>query len=415
MSTFVNTYMVQKEARLRFLKTIFAGLLTVLVAYEIWSHFEQVRSNVVARDSIAYWTAARLLLCHQDPYDHAAVLSLEREQGYMQDKPLVLRTPPWSLPIFLPLGLLGPVAAWIWWTMISLGSMILSMRFCRGMYGSERIPQNLFTVVGYCFAPVPACLVAGQMGLILLLGLILFFRYEQEQPLLAGAALVLPFAKPHLLSLFWVGVFFWIIYRRKTRVAIGFLVVLCIASLLTLIFDPHVFVHYRRMLHNAAIGYEFIPALSGVLRLLFFRSRFWVQFVPMLLAIAWSFRYVSRNRANWDWQTHGPLLLIISVLTTPYAWLTDEVVLLPAMLQAAAFVYYKRAAFTTRTRFILLSFALLDILLLLILRFKIPFATGIYFWSSLVWLAWYAYALRMNRKVRLQALDKLTSAIPQSI
>jgi hypothetical protein len=35
---------------------------------------------------------------------------------------------------------------------------------------------------------------------------------------------------------------------------------------------------------------------------------------------------------------------------------------------------------------------LLDLLLLLIVAFQIPPATGIYFWSSLVWFSWYLYA-----------------------
>jgi hypothetical protein len=41
---------------------------------------------------------------------------------------------------------------------------------------------------------------------------------------------------------------------------------------------------------------------------------------------------------------------------------------------------------------IILLFVFLDLLLLLIVRAQIPPATGIYFWSSLVWFSWYWYA-----------------------
>jgi hypothetical protein len=41
-------------------------------------------------------------------------------------------------------------------------------------------------------------------------------------------------------------------------------------------------------------------------------------------------------------------------------------------------------------------FACLDGLLLLILLTKIPFATGIYFWSSLVWFWSYIYGQRFR-------------------
>jgi len=222
----------------------------------------------------------------------------------------------------------------------------------------------------------------------------LFLWLERERPFLAGTALILPFAKPHLLSLFWFAFLFWVIVWKKRTVAFGFGTAYLAATGVSLIFDPGVFRHYRDMLQQASIGYEFIPALSGVLRLLFLRRMFWAQFIPTVVGLVWAAWFFNRNRQYWDWRRHGPVLLVVSVLTTPYAWLTDEVVLLPAMLEGVAFVYQTRANMKISTRLFLLGFALLDGLLLLILRFKIPFSTGIYFWSSLVWFAWYVYASR---------------------
>jgi hypothetical protein len=398
MNTFV--YSAGRGAVLimeRVLKISVAVLLTAFVGYVFAIHSGEIRRNVPERDSIAYWTAGRLLIEHQNPYDAEKVLDLERQQGYRADKPLVLRTPPWSLFLVLPLGPLSTLTAWVAWTAISLGSLLLAMRLCRKLYGAGSIPQNFFSLVGYTFAPVPACLVAGQMGLVLLLGVVLFLWWEKERPVLAGVALLLPFAKPHLLSLFWFGLVVWMIVRTKGKIALGFSIALTAAIAISVLFDPHVFWHYREMLLRAAISYEFIPALSGVLRLLFFPRFFWAQFIPLTLGLVWSIWFLFRNRSDWDWRTHGLALLIVSVLTTPYAWLTDEVVLLPAILQAAALVYQRRSNIKVSGRLLLSAFAFLDGLLLLILRFKIPFATGIYFWSSLVWCALYAYASRVYR------------------
>jgi len=385
----------------RVVKIAVAAIFTSFLGCAFLTHSAALRKNLAERDSIAYWTAARLLIHQQNPYDSTRVLELERQLGYPEDKPLVLRTPPWSLCVILPLGPVNPFQAWILWISVSLGSLLIAMRLCWKIYGLDVVPRNVFTMVGYTFAPVPACLVAGQMGLVLLLGLVLFLWWESDHPYLAGAALLLPFAKPHLLVLFWFALLLWMLAHKKRRIAIGFTVALTSATVLALLFDPHVFQHYRGMLQQASIGYEFIPALSGVLRLLFFRREFWVQFIPMTAGLVWCVWFLIHNQHNWNWRQHGPALLVVSVLTTPYAWLTDEVVLLPAILQAVVVVYQTRAYMKVGGRLVLVMFALLNALLLLILKAKIPFATGIYFWSSMVWFAWYLYGWR-----RLAAFEK---------
>jgi hypothetical protein len=373
-------------------KTVVGVATTGILAYALLIYLPQIQKSVSARDSLAYWSAARLLIHHRNPYDFRAVLDLERQHGYGEERPLILRTPPWSLCMVLPLGFLNPVEAWLLWTVIAFSCLVVGMRLCRKLYGGNSVPQNLFSIIGYTFAPVPACLVSGQMGLVLMLGVVLFFWWEGERPFLAGAVLILPFAKPHLLSLFWVAILLWVMLRKKHKIALGFATALTTAVLLPLLFDPHVFQHYRGMLRTASIGNEFIPALSGVIRILFFRHLFWVQFVPLALGLAWGIWFFLARISNWIWWRHAPALLIVSVLTTPYAWLADETVLLPAILQAAAFVYQARADMKVRNKLALSIFALLNALLLLILRSKIPFATGIYFWSSLVWFSWYFYS-----------------------
>jgi hypothetical protein len=328
------------------------------------------------------------------------VLELEKRQGYKNSKPLVLRTPPWSLFMVLPLGLVNAFWAWLLWIALSLGSLLLAMRLCWKMYGGSTVQQNLFWVVGYTFAPIPACLVAGQMGLVLLLGVVLFLWLEPDHPLLAGAALILPFAKPHLLSFFWLFVLLWVVARNKRGAAAGFAIAFAVVTAIPWALDPAIFYDYYQMLRQASIGSEFIPALSGVLRLIFFHLLLWVQFIPMALGLLWCLRFCFMNWAHWDWRRHGLALMVVSVLTTPYSWLTDEVVLLPAILQAAVCIFSMPEEMKFTTRLAVTVFAALNGLLLLILSAKIPFATGIYFWSSLVWFAWYMYGQKHCRRSR---------------
>jgi glycosyl transferase family 87 len=295
------------------------------------------------------------------------------------------------------LGLLDPYWAWVVWLAVLLASLLLAIRLSWQMYGEEGRPPTVFVVAAYLFAPVPACLVAGQMGIVLLLGIVLFLFLQERYPVIAGAVLLVPFAKPHLFSLLWPILAVWIVTRKKWSVVGGFAVALSCAIAVGLAFDPGIFSQYGEMVRQASIQHEFIPALSGVVRLIFFRKFFWVQFVPMAAALIWSSWYYWRKRRVWDWRAHGPALLVVSVLTAPYAWMTDEAVLLPAILQAVCWIYRGKQRLTLKSQLVIFVFASLNALLLLILRAKIPFSTGIYFWSSLVWASWYCYAGRFRQ------------------
>ena len=367
-----------------------------LVIYALVARSGDLRANLSKRDSIAYWAAGQLLLQHLNPYDASSVLELERGQGYKESKPLVLRTPPWSLFMVLPLGVLDAFWAWVLWMSVCFVALVVAMRLCWRIYGNSPSPQTVFWLVGYSFAPVPACLVAGQMGILLLLGLVLFLWLEADRPFLSGAALLLPFAKPHLLSLFWLALIFWIVTQKRRAIVGGLIAAFLATTVVSLAFDPAIFQDYREMLYQASIGHEFIPALSGVVRLIFFRRMFWVQFIPMALGLVWCVWFCLVNRSNWDWRDHGLAVMVVSVLTTPYDWLTDEVVLLPAVLQAAMWICSAKQRIGLPTRLVIMIFACLNGLLLLILAAKVPFATGIYFWSSLVWFLWYVYARRFR-------------------
>jgi hypothetical protein len=86
---------------------------------------------------------------------------------------------------------------------------------------------------------------------------------------------------------------------------------------------------------------------------------------------------------------HGLLLLLISVVCAPYAWFTDEAVLLPAMLVA---LY--RAEDSGRS---LLPFGLITGAALVEL-FRGLWMTSPYFvWTAPAWLGWYLYATYGDR------------------
>lgn len=364
-----------------------------LVGLLIWflvSHQRTISAKVGSRDSVEYWSAGKLLVHHGNPYSVPDVLALERSAGYRSDRPLMFRCPPWALWMTLPVAFLSAYWAWVTWLAILLVCLVSSMRIAWRMYGNGGEPPSVFLIAGYLFAPVPACLVAGQLGLILLIGIMLFFLLEEDRPFLAGAALLIPLAKPHMFSFLWPILALWVVMRRKCSLMTGFVTAFVVGTLIAFAFDPSIILHYREMLHQQAIQHEFIPGLSGMLRMIFFRRFFWVQFIPLGIGLVWSVRYYWGNRESWSWRQRGPAILVAAVLTTPYSWITDEAVLLPAILLGVLWLH--RAKLAPRYQLVVIVFVLLNLLLLLILKAQVPFNTGIYFWSSLVWFAWYWYA-----------------------
>ena len=368
-----------------------------LVGVLIWflvAHENTIRAGASKRDSIAYWAAGELLVHKQNPYSVPNVLALQQSQGYIGDKPLMMRPLPWSVWMFLPLGLLNVYWAWVVWTVILLASLVISVRICWRIYGDGPNPPAAFTLAAYLFAPVAGCLVGGAMGLALLLGIALFLLLEKDRPFLAGAALLIPMAKPHIFALLWPILAVWVVTRKRWSVLGGAAVALLLSTSVAIAFDPQIFQHYREMMHQQAIQNEFIPALSGMIRVLFFRRFFWVQFLPLCLGFVWLAWYYWENRPSWNWRAHGPAILVVSLLTTPYAWMTDEVVLLPAILQSV--LWLNRAKLKVRSQLVILLLVCFNLLLLLILKAQVPPSTGIYFWSSLVWFSWYWYAKRFS-------------------
>lgn len=366
----------------------------------IWilaAHRPQIQTSAVdgKRDSLAYWAAGKLLLHRENPYSPSAVLALQRSQGFTEAKPRMFRPFPWSTWTVLPLGLLDGYWAWVTWLSISLAALMISLRRCWSLYGDrQRPPSAGFIFSTYLFAPVVGCFVWAQMSVVLLLGVVVFFELEERRQFWAGAALTICLAKPHIFIALLPVLFVWILGRKRWQLLSGLAAAFVVENSIALVLDPHIFQHYWQMLQSEAIQTEFIPSLSGMIRVLFFRQLFWVQFIPGAIGIAWSTWYYYKNHAHWNWAEDGPTLLVVSLITTPYAKFQDETVLLPAILQGVAWVGLQ--PLKMKSQLAIAGFICLDLLLLLILRAQVDASTGIYFWSSPVWLGWYLYARRFR-------------------
>jgi hypothetical protein len=361
-----------------------AGLLCAIATFVVGLS----NKSASQRDYIEYWAAGQQVVRGADPYDIAGVLAVERTAGYADDQPMITLSPPIVLLLALPLGFVSAKSGLILWSLAIIACLSASIFLLWTLCGR---PDNRFHLLGYLFPPALACLMAGQIGVFLLLGIVLFLRFYQSRPFLAGMALLPCALKPHLFLPFACVLLLWIIGRRTYRMLAGWAAVLIAASAIALCIDRHIWQQYLALAHNTTILPVFIPTLSVALRLLVARSHIGVQFVPEAAACLWALWFYRTRRARWDWMHHGLLVLLVSMLCTPYAWFTDESILLPAVLVG---VYRATGAGRSLVPLYLIAGAALIELLA-----QIQLTTPGYIWTTPAWLGWYLYATRKTSAV----------------
>lgn len=333
------------------------------------------------RDFISYWAAGQQLVQGADPYDSTAVLRVESAAGFKQAEPLIMRNPPVAFFLALPLGFVTPNQGIILWFIVLLTGLVASVRMLWTLNGR---PDNRLHLIGYCFAPVMGCLMLGQFGIFLLVGITGFLYFQDSRPGLAGAALLLCAVKPHLFLPFAAVLLAWALYRKAGGVLWGAGIALLASCALAFAVDRQAWSQYAAMMGHAGMKDTALFTLSKYFRLLFERDAFWLQFVPQSVACGWALWYFFTRRSDWSWTDQGLVVLLVGAMCSPYSWFTDEAMLLPAVL---AGIY--RADMTGRS---LIPFAIIAVAAIGELLGNVPVASVFFLWTTPAWLLWYLYA-----------------------
>jgi hypothetical protein len=339
-----------------------------------------------SKDYISYWSAGHLLAHHADPYSYSKVLTVEKAQGYVQAKPLIMLNPPWSLILALPLGWGTPRAGLIFWMAAGLACILAYLHLL------NVAPEN--RLFAYLFAPAFASLSVGQSSPFLLLGFALFLRFNRTRPFLAGAALLLMAIKPHLFFVFWPVLLMDCLHCRRFRLLAGSAVALVGATALAMYLDPRIWSEYLSMLYASRVDTKFLPTTAFLLRYLIAPSAAWVQLVPSAAAIAWAIWFYVCKRRIWDWGIHGMPLMLVTIVVSPYAWMTDEIVLLPSIMFALAK--------PTQARHSIAIFIAINGTAVMMTIAQVQLPSGAYIWTSAAWCGWYLYSLYSKSSKGLQ-------------
>lgn len=368
-----------------FLIALVAGLAltltTLLLAIQIADHRAGSSSLSGTRDFISYWATGRQLVQHADPYDRDAVSALEHAAGLDVRAVLIMRNPPWALPLAYPLGFLSLRVAAILWSLLLLSCLLLSVRIARQLYGC---PSNHLHWLALAFTPALICLTMGQTALFALVGLVLFLRWHTARPFAAGAALWLCALKPHLFLPFAAALAAWMLVSHAWKLLAGAAAALALSSAVASLIDPHAWLDYARLMRSPAVENEFIPCLASAARQWADPRATWLQYLPAALSCVWAIFYFWRRRAVWDWKTNGSPLMLVSLVAAPYCWFYDQCLAIPALL---------KGAYATRSRNLLATLAL-AILVMDVQICAVRVVSPLYLWTAPAWLIWYLFATR---------------------
>ncbi len=342
------------------------------------------------RDFVAYYATGRQLVHHADPYDSEAIRRIEDQAGLPVKGVLLMRNPPWGLPLAYPLGLLNVHVAFVVWSILMLGCLLIPLVLLRRMHGS---PPNYIHWLAFSFTPALMCLNMGQTSLFALLGLVLFLRYHGTHPFAAGAALWLCALKPHLFLPFFAALAAWILFTRSYKVVAGAVVAMAASIALAYWIDPSAFPRYIALMRSPAVVQEFVPCLSDVLRFWIRPTAVWLQYLPASLASLWAIYYYWSRRHSWNWLENSCPLMLVSIVAAPYSYVYDQGVVIPAVVHGA---------YTTRARWTLIVL----VAALAVIGVEATLVRVIsrwYLWTAPFWLAWYytARTARASQKARL--------------
>lgn len=296
-------------------------LIPVAVIANLGSHVNQ-------NDFVEYWAAGKLFVAGANPYSGPEILTIEKSRGFAPAEPLIMLNPPWVMPLVAPLGILPVMGALVLWIVACAGCILASAVLL------ELPAKNLGLV--FLFAPVLGTFMMEQSSPFLLLGLSLFLRYHRTRPFWAGASLLLMAIKPHLFLVFWVALACDCVYRRRFGIMAGFATCLAAVSGLVTLAAPRIWQDYLDVVRNSTLDKNAYPTLPSLLRATIDMHLAWIALAPSCVAVIWGAIYYWRRRAAWDWRCEGMPVLLVTVLTSPYSWISDQVVLLPPVASALA-------------------------------------------------------------------------------
>lgn len=290
------------------------------------------------------WSAGSLLLEGKNPYNPDQILIKEKTTGqnYSNENMMQYWYPPWSLSLSVLFGAINYQTSQFLWLLLSIGIVC----FCATtLWQQNRGGQQsrwFAWLLALTFTPALYALIFGQFNWVVLLGITGFLvnirRCSLKADLFAGLFLGLCAIKPALLYLFWLALLLWSISEHRYRVLAGLALAIGGGTLISVIFRPSILLDYLQFATTAAVTNWKVPTIGYWLRNFGVLPYVLLQYIPILIGLIWLVIHWILNRRQWDWLEQISWLSFMSLITTVFAWSHDQIILIPAIIEAAILI-----------------------------------------------------------------------------
>ncbi len=316
-----------------------AAIVVLMVAGSLLIPSPPIQSVGIS-DFRAYWSASYLLTHGENFADPQQLLAVERlHTGWQENYPMVTWNPPWLLVILAPYALV-PFERAVWWWMLTNIAFVITSAMMLWKLSISRTKAQRFAwipvLIVFAYSITLTTIAAGQVNVLVLIGLSGFLFFEaMKREASAGAMLALPLVKPQLVYLVVPTLILDFVRQRRWRALAGFGGLLAALTAIVFILRPGFVGEYLATFGSGRLFDYQTPNLGGWLQMLFGWS--WAKlmglaFLPLTVIIWWHYSENLETRVLVDGG------VILSLITAPFVWSYDFVVLLVPLMSVVGWI-----------------------------------------------------------------------------
>lgn len=296
-----------------------------------------------AIDLVQYWSSSVAALRGNNPYDAAVLWELQKGELSELTRPVMMWNPPQLLPLLVWSALFSFnhfVTIWFAFSCTAFGICALAcLQRAKLENGPDESDSALPFLVVLTFFPIALSVSYGQIGAVLLLGWFgcLFFSKASWDRFIGGVCLAITAVKPHLLYLIYLWTFLCFLRYGRNRLLLGFFSGIALLSIATFAINPALIPWYIHAAGSPPIYFK-TPTAGSWLQESIGKHEVWIRCFPTItgaVVVAAFFLYstLAANRALRP----STLLALVpwSLVTSPYGWVYDQVLILPTALWLA--------------------------------------------------------------------------------